>query len=109
MPHIRFRALEETHVQALSDTLVGDLARALNTSEDNFTFELIGSRFFYRNKEVPAYPYVEVLWFARSPEVMQRMATIITDQVKAVSGAADVAVVFQVLPEADYFENGSHF
>jgi hypothetical protein len=81
----------------------------MNTTEDNFTFEHIGTRFFYRGEEVESYPFVEVLWFARSREIQQQAATIITGQVKAATNASDVAVVFRALPEADYFENGKSF
>ena len=109
MPHLRFRALDEIHVQSLSDALVAPLAEAMGTTEDNFTFELIGTRFFYKRQEIESYPFVEVLWFSRGKEVQQKAATIITNQVKAVSKAADVVVVFRALPEADYYENGKHF
>lgn len=109
MPHLRFRALDEQQVKTLSDTLVAPLAKAMNTTEDNFTFEHIGTRFFYRGEEIQSYPFVEVLWFARSKEIQRKAAAIITDQVKAAAEAPDVVVVFQALPEADYFENGKHF
>jgi hypothetical protein len=101
--------LDEKHVQSLSDTLVAPLAKAMSTTEDNFTFELIGSRFFYKKKEIESYPFVEVLWFSRGKEVQQKAAMIITDHVKVVTNAPDVVVVFQALPEADYYENGNHF
>jgi hypothetical protein len=52
---------------------------------------------------------VEVLWFSRGKEVQQKAAMIITDHVKVVTKAPDVVVVFQALPEADYYENGNHF
>lgn len=109
MPHLRFRALDEAHVQALSDSLISPLAKAMSTTEDNFTFELIGSRFFYKKKAIESYPFVEVLWFSRGKEVQQKAAMIITDHVKVVSKAADVVVVFRALPEADYYENGKPF
>jgi hypothetical protein len=109
MPHIRFRALKEECSRALSDTLVAPLAQAMNTTEDNFTFEHIGTRFFYRGKETESYPFVEVLWFARSRDIQRKAAAIITDHVRAATKAKDVVVVFQALPEADYFENGEHF
>lgn len=109
MPHLRFRALDEKHVQYLSESLVAPLAKAMNTTEDNFTFELVNTRFFYKKKEVESYPFVEVLWFSRGKEVQLRAAMVITDHVKVVSKAADVVVVFRALPEADYYENGQHF
>lgn len=109
MPHLRFRALSEEQVSALSISLSPVLADLLETPEDNFTFEHIPSRFFTRGKPAAAYPFVEVLWFRRSPEAQLAVAEILTRQLKALTEASDVAVVFVPLGEADYFENGKHF
>ncbi|WP_253715995.1 DUF1904 domain-containing protein [Bdellovibrio bacteriovorus] len=109
MPHIRMRALKKEHVQNLSEILVKDLAKTIGTAEDNFTFEWIGSEFFSGGKATPSYPFVEVLWFARSQEVQDQTAALITQKVKTETQAQDVVVVFQTLDKAAYYENGEHF
>jgi hypothetical protein len=112
MPHIRFRAVKEDHVEKLSALLCKDLAKAMETSEDNFTFELVATQFFAQGKKVESYPFVEVLWFARSQEIQNLSAKIITEKVKAIEALAayeDVIVVFQALPKTSYYENGEHF
>jgi len=109
MPHIRFRAIKEDHVEKLSALLCKDLANAMETSEDNFTFELIETQFFAQGKKVESYPFVEVSWFARSQEIQDLSAKIITEKVKTLAGYEDVIVVFQALPKTNYYENGEHF
>lgn len=109
MPHIRIRALEKKHVQNLSQSLVKDLAKTIGTAEDNFTFEWISSEFFFDGQATPAYPFMEVLWFARSQDIQDQTARLITSQVKAETQAVDVVVVFQVLDKSSYYENGEHF
>lgn len=109
MPHIRFRALKEDQVRQLSSELSPVLASAIQTSEDNFTFELVGSQFFAQGKATESYPFVEVLWFARTQDIQSECARLITEAVKAITKAEDVVVVFVVLEKTAYYENGKHF
>ena len=108
MPHVRFRALQAEQVSKLSKTLVKDLAAIIKTGEDNFTFELVQTQFFNQGQATSGYPFVEVLWFERTPEIQQQVATFLTDNIKKLIDA-DVAVVFQPLQQKNYFENGQHF
>ncbi|WP_374078224.1 DUF1904 domain-containing protein [Bdellovibrio bacteriovorus] len=109
MPHIRMRALKADHVRQLSADLSKDLAQVMNTSEDNFTFEAVATQFFTQGQLTDSYPFVEVLWFERPQEVQDNCARILTDKVKALTGAEDVVVVFHVLAKTAYYENGRHF
>ncbi|MFV8259557.1 DUF1904 domain-containing protein [Bdellovibrio bacteriovorus] len=109
MPHIRMRAVNKEHVQELSDSLARELAPAMKTAIDNFTFELVQTQFFSSGRETASYPFVEVLWFARSQEVQDECASIITRQIKEIGRYEDVVVVFQVLRQESYYENGTHF
>lgn len=109
MPHIRMRAVRKEQVQELSSSLAKELAPAMKTSEDNFTFEFIHSQFYSAGQETSSYPFVEVLWFARSQEVQDECASIITRQLKKIGRYDDVVVVFQVLHQECYYENGIHF
>lgn len=109
MPHIRVRAVAKEKVQELSRALIPELSKALNSPEDNFTLEAVGSDFFFEGKPSAAYPFIEVLWFERPQELKDRAAAVITNHIKALTMAADVIVVFQVLDKESYYENGAHF
>ncbi len=109
MPHLRFRALDSKHVQKLSETLPEVLAKTMETSADNFTFEAVPTQFFTNGKMDNSYPFVEVHWFERSQKIKQESAQIITDQIKALTKATDVVVVYCALAKSDYFENSQSF
>ncbi|CAE78829.1 conserved hypothetical protein [Bdellovibrio bacteriovorus HD100] len=109
MPHIRMRAVKKEHVQLLSDSLAKELAPAMKTPVDNFTFELVQTQFFSGGQQTDSYPFIEVLWFARSQEVQDECASIITRQIKSIADYEDVVIVFQVLAKEAYYENGIHF
>lgn len=108
MPHLRMRAMSPEHVQTLSKDLLPVLAAAINTDEANFTFERINTDFFFAGKAVSSFPIIEVLWFPRSQEVQDKVASIITDKVKTLI-SDDVIVVFTQLSKEGYYENGVHF
>jgi phenylpyruvate tautomerase PptA (4-oxalocrotonate tautomerase family) len=109
MPHLRVRAVTENQIQKISESLIAELAQTLKSPEDNFTLELISSRFYEKSKPIDSYPFVEVLWFARPKEMQDLAAKLITDKIKSITQAQDVIVVFQVLEKASYYENGEHF
>lgn len=109
MPHLRFRALDNSHVARLSETLPRTLAAVVQTPEDNFTLEKIATEFYWQGQGVPGTPFVEVLWFARSQEVQDKVAQVLTAEIKKLTGPVDVTVVFQVLATESYYENGEHF
>jgi hypothetical protein len=58
---------------------------------------------------ISSYPFIEVLWFARSSEIQDHSAKIITEAVKQVTASTDVVVVFFELAKNSYYENGAHF
>lgn len=109
MPHIRFRALQTEHIQSLSSSLPCVLAEAMNTDEDNFTFERVHTEFFAKGVSAESFPFVEILWFERSQDVQDLCAQIITEEVKKLSGAEDVVVIFFALQKSGYYENAKHF
>ncbi|MDG0815983.1 DUF1904 domain-containing protein [Bdellovibrio svalbardensis] len=110
MPHIRMRAMTEEHVAKLSGVLAKELAVAVHTDIDNFTFELVETKFFTQGKATKSYPFVEVLWFPRSQESKNACARIITDHIKELVGKEeDVVVLFKELAKESYYENGKHF
>jgi phenylpyruvate tautomerase PptA (4-oxalocrotonate tautomerase family) len=109
MPHIRIRGINPEQALKFSETFKAEAATIVNTSADNFTIELIETKFFHEGTIDPGYPFIEVLWFERPQEVKDRFATHITERMRRVTNAKDVAVLFVPLQKEDYFENGNHF
>lgn len=110
MPHLRLRALSDLAVKDLSLSLPQELAKILNTSEDNFTVEKIATT-FYRAGEVAleADPMVEFLWFERGVAVRDAAAKKVTELVQKHTKSEFIAVVFIDLPKECYYENGVKF
>ena len=109
MPHIRVRSLSESAVSELSRQIPKTLAPLMSTTEDNFTVELIGTRYFSQGKETQADPMLEVLWFERGQKVQDDCAKALTDLVKSHTKSEYIAVVFTGIPKTAYYENGKHF
>lgn len=109
MPHIRIRALEESVVKDLSKTLPNALAKVMQTTEDNFSFEKIATQFFAMGIPTEGDPLIEVFWFDRGQEVQDRCAEIIYQAVDKLVQKPYVSVVFMPLPQTNYYENGKHF
>lgn len=108
MPHLRFRSVKVETVQKISQQS-SELASLIQTSADNFTFELISTQFFETGKSANSYPFVEVLWFSRSQELKQKTADFLTEKIKTFEEASDVCVVFNEIKKENYFENGKSF
>ena len=108
MPHIRVRGTKETTTSELSTT-AKKLAEILETTADNFTFEHIQTSFLENGKAAKGYPFIEVLWFARTQEMKNEMAKFLTDQIKKFETHDYIAVIFRDLDTSSYFENGEHF
>ena len=109
MPHLRFRNIQTEHIKSLSKSLKKPLADIMKTTEDNFTFEKINSEFFEDGSSVTSYPFVEVLWFARTKEIQDASAMMITNEIKKLVPHQDVVLVFTVAENTNYYENGKHF
>ena len=109
MPHLRFRSVTKEVVEKLSSEINQPLAEMISTSADNFTFEWIASEFYFNQKPIVSYPFVEVLWFPRSQEVAQKVSQYLTEVLKKQTAAEDVVVVFINLDPKMYFENGKSF
>ena len=96
-------------VQRLSQTLPAGLAPLAETTVDNFTVELVQTQFFVNGHSSAGYPFCEVFWFERSDEHRKRCAEWLTKEIKDITNASDVAVVFFPITKSNYFENGAHF
>jgi hypothetical protein len=109
MPHIRLRGMSTEQAGELSQSLPASLAPILETTVDNFTVELVQTQFFQQGSANSGYPFCEVLWFERSADHRQRCADWLTAEIRRLTAASDVAVVFFPIERSDYFENGKHF
>lgn len=109
MPHLRFRSFSAEQVQKLSASMPAPLAECMETTSDNFTFELIGTQYFQSGKAAMADPMIEVLWFDRGQATQDKAALKITELAQQVVASDYLAVVFIALPKTAYYENGKHF
>ncbi|KOO07206.1 DUF1904 domain-containing protein [Vibrio hepatarius] len=110
MPHLRFRAVEPQTVQPLSKSLIDVLQPLMDCPREDFTFEYVYTTFYHEGEVTPAYPFVEVLWFDRGQETQDKVAKLITQQVRGMIGEdVDVAVIFTALNASGYYDNGEHY
>lgn len=75
---------------------------------DYFSLEVIQSVYVRDGEIVDGAPVVEVYWFDRGQEVQDKVAKIITKYINYI-GYPEVDVIFFVLEESRYYENGEHF
>jgi len=108
MPQIKIRGVEVNDICSLSKKLIDELEEIIECPRSYFTIEHVPATFIADGDIVKAYPFVEVSWFDRGQEIQDKTALSIT---KAVQGAGyeNVDIVFTILKENDYYENGSHF
>lgn len=112
MPHIRIRSLTEDAIQDLSISLPTELAKILNTPEDNFTVEKIATTFYRQGKPLSDSEgdlMIEFLWFDRGATIRDAAAKKVTELVRPYTTSEYIAVVFTSLPQDHYYENGVKF
>ncbi len=109
MPHLRFRSFTAEQILKLSVSMPARLAECMETTPDNFTFELIGTQYFQAGLKASADPMIEVLWFDRGQATQDKAALKITELARQVLASEYIAVVFISLPKSAYYENGKHF
>jgi len=109
MPHLRIRGMKEEEIRKISTELLDEFVRIIEVPRDHFTIEYVPSTFIFDGEtDKNRYPFVEVLWFNRGEDVMQVIASVITQFIKPFD-YDDVAVYFRDLHKDHYFENGTHF
>lgn len=109
MPHLIFKALPSEQVSQLSKSLPQALATVMQTSTDNFYFELLPTTAFSMGDVISMDPLVQIIWFDRGQEVQDKAAKIITSEIRKITSANDVTVIFQTVSQKNYYENGQHF
>ncbi|CAM3966038.1 DUF1904 domain-containing protein [Shewanella aquimarina] len=110
MPHIRMRGLPQEAVCRISETLLDELANQCQVKTDSFTLDWEPSVAFRHGKVDKAFVQVEVLWFAKDPEIRHAVEQIIRQAVLAVySPAKHISVMFMALTPQCYYRDGQHF
>ncbi|SHE40024.1 DUF1904 domain-containing protein [Clostridium fallax] len=108
MPQLQFKSIKKDDICAISTKLIDELQKVLECPRDYFTLEIINNSYIFDGKEVNSYPIIEVKWFDRGQEVQDKIAKIITKNLKEI-GYNSVDIFFTILKENNYYENGEHF
>lgn len=108
MPSLRMRAIEADKIRTISRGLVDELQNLIKCPREYFSLEAVHSTYIKDDELVAGSPMVEVFWFDRGQKIQDEAAEIITKYVNLM-GYKDVDVVFTVLEESRYYENGKHF
>lgn len=108
MPMLKFRAIETEDVITISKKLIDELQELIQCPRDYFSLSVDRSVYIKDGEIVKGDPVVEVSWFDRGQEVQDKAAKIITKYVNSVE-YPNVDVIFFVLDESKYYENGEHF
>lgn len=108
MPQLKLRGVEVKDICRISGAMVQEMQELLECPKNYFTLECINSTFIMDGEIVKTCPIIEVAWFNRGQEVQDAMAKIITNHIH-LAGYKDVDVIFSVLEETKYYENGEHF
>ncbi|MCG9722756.1 DUF1904 domain-containing protein [Shewanella sp. Isolate7] len=110
MPHIRMRGLPQEAVCRISETLLDELANLCQVKTDSFTLDWEPSVAFRHGELDKAFVQVEVLWFAKDPEIRHAVEQSIRQAVLAVySPAKHISIMFMALTPQCYYRDGQHF
>ncbi|MGR0279392.1 DUF1904 family protein [Marinomonas dokdonensis] len=110
MPHLRVRGLPFEDIESVGDLLIERLAVITDTPNSHFTLEYQASTYLVMGGASPAYPFFEMLWFDRGPEIKLKVVQAVEDLVRPLTDVGkDITVVFRDIKGQDYYENGEHF
>lgn len=108
MPMLKFKAIEIEDVCAISKNLIDELQELIQCPRDYFSLSVDKSVYIKDGEFVKGEPIVEVSWFDRGQEIQDKAAKIITKYINSVEYQS-VDIIFFVLDESKYYENGEHF
>lgn len=109
MPHLTFRGLEKKALIENSKQLIDELTEIIGCDRTWFTLEHRETEFIFDGNIIPGFTFVDMAWFDRGQEVQDKVAIAITNFCKSINGGKDTTVVFTLLKENTYYENGAHF
>lgn len=108
MPQLKVKGIEVGKLCKISTSMIDELQELLQCPRNYFIIENVNSTFIMDGGTVNGYPVVEISWFDRGQEIQDKVAKIVTDYVHNI-GYSDVDIIFYVLDEKRYYENGKHF
>ena len=108
MPQLKISGVEVNDICKISVGMVKEMQELLQCPKNYFTLECINSTYVMDGEIVKASPTIDIAWFDRGQEVQDTMAEIVTRYIN-LAGYKDVDVIFSVLEEKKYYENGEHF
>ena len=104
MPHIRVRGMPFEDLEHISEPLIKALTDYLNLPASHFTLEYQAVTYLGAGGASLAYPFFEVLWFARTEQQKADVARIITELVKpTLMAESDICVLFSTMQSDDYY------
>jgi hypothetical protein len=108
MPQLKVRGVELIRLCEMSKPMIDELEEVLKCPRNYFTIESINSTFIMDGEIAMNYPVVEIDWFDRGQEIQDKVAKIVTNYIHK-AGYESVDIIFTVLQEKKYYENGEHF
>ncbi|MBU3136191.1 DUF1904 domain-containing protein [Clostridium gasigenes] len=108
MPILKFKAIEAQKICSISKQLVDELQVLLECPRDYFTLEVAEEKFIRDGEFVDGNPVIKISWFDRGQEIQDKVAEKVTKYVNGI-GYENVDIIFTVLEENKYYENGKHF
>lgn len=108
MPQIKMRNIDKNKICSFSKEMIDELESILKCPRSYFTIEHFATTAIKDGEVVEGYPFVEIDWFDRGQEIQDEVAKVVTKYVHN-SGYKDVDVIFSILDEKRYYENGEHY
>lgn len=108
MPQVTFKGMKIEEVCKLSVDLKNSIEETVGCERKHIKFDFIEIVSIDNGIVVEAFPKIEILWLPKTQELQDRTALLITDIVKKI-GYDYVQVLFKVVPEERFYENGKHY
>lgn len=109
MPQLRIRGIKPEEVCKISEKTIDEMVEIIKCPRDYCVIECIQSVAIKDGKIAEAIPFIEIAWFDRGQEIQDRVAKVIDDNFRGILKIENLDVVFTVLEEKKYYENGEHF
>jgi len=108
MPQLKFKGVKLDSICAISESMVSQISELISCPKEHFTVEHISTSFIREGQVVEGYPLIEIAWFDRGQELQDKVALIVTEELKKV-GYPECDIFFTLFNKTSYYENGKHF
>lgn len=108
MPFFRFYATDRMKLAEVSKRLTDRLQTVIGCPREHIVLEWVHAERVCDGRFVSeGWPYVEVYWFERPPEMQAQVARLVSAALRE-AGYPDSDVYFHVLDTCNYYENGTN-